>query len=280
MSAQHSVLALNADDLKLMLAAKVHIGAENVSSGMENYVHQKSPAGVNVINLSKTWEKIVLAARAIVALKNTEEVCVISARQYGQRAIYKFAQYTRSNYIGTRFTPGTFTNQIQKRFIEPRLLILTDPRSDHQPRTEAGYQNIPVISLADTDSPLENVDIAIPCNNRAKHSIAVVYWLLAREVLRMRGEISRAEEWPVMVDLFIYREPEDVDKEKAAHAASQAAATAAAQASAHAAASFDEGFGNVSNLAPSGEATWAESSWNADESPAAQSWGAAQGSWS
>lgn len=126
-----------------MLAAKVHLGTENLSVHMANYVHSRAQSGVYIINLQKTWEKIVLAARAIVALPSSQDVCVISARQYGQRAIYKFAQYTGSNYIGSRFTPGTFTNQIQKRFTEPRLLILTDPRTDHQVNSSILCLNVP-----------------------------------------------------------------------------------------------------------------------------------------
>jgi small subunit ribosomal protein SAe len=90
------------------------------------------PSGIYIINLGKTWEKLQLAARVIVAIENPQDIIVQSARPYGQRAVLKFAQYTGAHAIAGRHTPGTFTNQLQTSFSEPRLLILTDPRTDHQ----------------------------------------------------------------------------------------------------------------------------------------------------
>jgi small subunit ribosomal protein SAe len=179
-------------------------------------VFKRKSDGVYIINLKKTWEKIQLAARAIAAIENPADVCVISARPYGQRAVLKFASHTGATPVAGRFTPGTFTNQIQAAFREPRLLVVTDPRTDHQPVNEAAYVNLPVIALCNTDSPLRYIDIAIPCNNKSVHSIGLMWWMLTREVLRLRSMVTREVPWDVMPDLYFYRDPEETEKEEQA----------------------------------------------------------------
>jgi small subunit ribosomal protein SAe len=223
MSGNSDILALKQDDVIKMLLAKVHLGSANLDFQMAPYVYKRKQDGTHIINLKKTWEKLLLAVRAICAIENPADVYIISSRQTGQRAALKFSKYIGATPIAGRFTPGTLTNHQQVQFREPRLLIVMDPRADHQPITEASYCNIPVIAFANTDSPLRCIDVAIPCNNKAVHSVGLITWLLAREVLYAKGAVSRLVPWDseVMVDLFFYREPEEAEKDAQALAEKQ-----------------------------------------------------------
>merc|ERR1711963_439516 len=202
-------------DILRLLHSESHLGNTNYHRSMERFVNHVTPEGVPVFKVEETLNKIRLAARLIAAQPNLEDVIVVSSRDLGQRAVIKFATFTGcSATSNARWTPGVLTNHMTKQYKEPRLMVVVDTYADRKAIIEASYMNIPVIALTNSDSNLQYVDVAIPCNNKSTQSISMIFWLLAREVRILNGQLRKDEEWDVMVDLFYYKTVEDQEKQE------------------------------------------------------------------
>ena len=170
------------------LAAGLHIGTQQKTKDMEKYIYRVRADGLHVLDVKSSNDKIIVAAK-LLSKYDPDDILVVSTRQYGQAPVRKFGELTGTKTIPGRFIPGTLTNPNYSKFIEPKVLVVTDPRSDSQAVIEARQNGIPVVALCDTENLLSNVDIAIPVNNKGRKAIALVYWLLARQILRERGDI-------------------------------------------------------------------------------------------
>ena len=187
--------------LEQYLAAGVRIGTHIKTKAMERFIYGVRPDGLYILDVRKLDERIRIAAK-MIARYEPSSVVVVSARPYGFQPVKMFCAYTGAIPIVGRFIPGTFTNPSLPRYLEPDLLIATDPRADEQAVDEASAVGIPVIALCDTDNFCSNVDLIIPVNNKGRKSLALTYWLLARQVLRERGELGPDEDLPVPVEAF------------------------------------------------------------------------------
>lgn len=187
--------------LETYLAAGVRIGTHIKTKVMERFIYGVRPDGLYVINVRLLDERIRIAAK-MIARYDPNTIVAVSARQYGYQPVKAFCSFTGAIPIVGRFVPGTFTNPSLPNYLEPSLLLASDPRADSQAIDEAAEVGIPVIALCDTDNFCEYVDLIIPVNNKGRRSLALVYWLLARQVLRERGELGSDEDLPVPVEHF------------------------------------------------------------------------------
>ncbi|MFB6122967.1 MAG: 30S ribosomal protein S2 [Haloferacaceae archaeon] len=168
------------------LAAGVHIGTQQKTEDMERFIHRVRDDGLYVLDVSQTDERIRVAAD-FLANYSPEQVLVTSSRQYGRYPAEKFADAIGARARTGRFIPGTLTNPDYAGYIEPDVVVVTDPIGDSQAVKEAITVGIPVIAMCDSNNQLSNVDLVIPTNNKGRRALSVVYWLLANETLDRRG---------------------------------------------------------------------------------------------
>jgi small subunit ribosomal protein S2 len=187
--------------LEELLAAGLHIGTRIKTVDMEKYIFRVRPDGLFILNIGQTNEKIRIASK-FMARFEPGRVLVVSSRLYGKTPVEKFAEATRAMPIVGRFMPGLISNPLQPKHAEPQVVLVTDPRADAQAIKEATAVGVPVIALCDTDNIFAGVDFVIPVNNKGRRALAVVYWLLARQVLRERGELAMDGNLTATIDDF------------------------------------------------------------------------------
>ncbi len=168
------------------LGAGVHIGTQQKTNDMERFIHRVRTDGLYVLDISKTDERIRLAAD-FLSRYDPEQILVTSSRQYGRYPAERFADVVGARARTGRFIPGTLTNPQYDGYIEPDVVVVTDPIGDAQAVTEAITVGIPVIAMCDSNNQTSNVDLVVPTNNKGRKALSVVYWLLANETLDRRG---------------------------------------------------------------------------------------------
>ncbi len=186
------------------LKAGVHIGTSSGMKSMDWAIYRTRSDGLYVLDVHKTDERIRTAAK-FLARQDMSRVAACSVRAYGVFPVEMLCKVTGAYPITGRFIPGIFTNpSIQGRYdyIEPTSILITDPHFDRQALKEASRVGIPVISLVDTDNTISNIDLAIPCNNKGRNSLAMIFWLLTKEILRERGELTPEKDNQLRVDKF------------------------------------------------------------------------------
>jgi small subunit ribosomal protein S2 len=171
----------------------VNIGTQQKSADMMRFIERVREDGLYILNVNITDSRV----RSIAAFLNnfdSPRIMVVSARQYGQRPARLFSEAIGANSAVGRFIPGSLTNPVLRSYVEPDVLFVTDPAADQQALIEAVNSGLPIVGIVDANNNLRNVDIALPANNKGRRSLAQIYWLLAREVLKLRGETTD-EDW-------------------------------------------------------------------------------------
>ncbi|MFC7114510.1 30S ribosomal protein S2 [Natronoarchaeum sp. GCM10025703] len=168
------------------LGAGVHIGTQQKTADMERFIHRVRTDGLYVLDVGTTDDRIRTAAD-FLSNYTAEQILVTSSRQYGRFPAEKFAEAVGARARTGRFIPGTLTNPKYDGYIEPDVLVVTDPIGDEQAVKEAITVGIPVIAMCDSNNSTSNVDLVVPTNNKGRKALSVVYWLMANELLDRRG---------------------------------------------------------------------------------------------
>jgi small subunit ribosomal protein S2 len=184
-----------------LLSAGIHIGTRMKTRDMKPFIYRVRPDGLFVLDVKKTDDRIRVAAKFLARFEPAK-VAVAAARLYAQEPIRKFCEVTGTTPIIGRFIPGLLSNPLYPNRIDPEVIIVSDPRADAQAVKEASNVGIPIVALCSTDNEFAGVDLVIPTNNKGRRALAVIFWLLARQVLRERGELPPDKDPPATIEDF------------------------------------------------------------------------------
>jgi len=189
---------------KMLLATGIRVGTPVKTKYMSPFIIKANPEGLYILDMEKTKQRIDVAA-TFISRTNLAKVAVCSAREYGKTPVEKFCELTGTLPVLGRFMPGTFTNPLLPNYMEPELVLVTDPQADQQAVVEATRAGLPVIAISNSDNVTSKVDLVIPANNRGRRALATVYWLLAKTVLSKMGLIKAEEQ---QIDKIVYKDNE------------------------------------------------------------------------
>jgi len=193
--------AESTDIKKMVLSTGIRVGTQVKTKFMIPFITKASPEGLYMLDLDITLEKIKTAAKFINRI-GTNKLIVCSGRQYANTPIEKFCEMLDAKKLLGRFLPGTLTNPSLPYYIEPKLVLISDPQVDEQAIIEATNAGIPTIGIANTDNITSKLDVVIPANNRGRKALATVYWLLVRQILIERGELKEGDPMKYEIDDF------------------------------------------------------------------------------
>jgi small subunit ribosomal protein S2 len=185
----------------MYLTSGVHIGTQQKSADMKPFIYKVRADGLYVLDIKKTDTRIRQAARFLANFE-PKDILVVAARQYGQKPARVFASTIGCHSFPGRFVPGTLTNPALPQYIEPEVILITDPDADQQALLEAVKVGVPVVALCDANNETKYVDLVIPTNNKGRRALATVYWLLTREFLKAKGIIKGGEDFKMSVEDF------------------------------------------------------------------------------
>jgi small subunit ribosomal protein S2 len=174
------------------LTAGVHIGMKSCTPYMRQFVYKIRDDGLAVFNLQKVDERIKVAGKFLTKFN---KILVVSRKDNAAKAITKFADVVGAKAVAGRFSPGTLTNPLYKEFYEPDVVFVVDPLVDDQVIKEARKKRVPIVALCDTFNIAKDIDLCIPINNNGKKSLALVFWILGREILKARGKLKKNDDY-------------------------------------------------------------------------------------